>query len=87
MTKNILFQPLKLKNGVVLKNRFVKPAMSEVMGDENYRPTEAIVKLYRNWAKGGTGLLITGNVMIDSTALGEKGNIVIEDDRNLGILK
>ncbi|MBF8808255.1 MAG: NADH:flavin oxidoreductase/NADH oxidase family protein [Enterococcus lacertideformus] len=87
MTKNILFQPLKLKNGVVLKNRFVKSAMSEVMGDEHYRPTEAIVNLYRNWAKGGTGLLITGNVMIDSTALGEKGNIVIENEHNLDILK
>ncbi|PWS23359.1 NADH oxidase [Enterococcus faecium] len=87
MNNNKLFQPLELKNGIVLKNRFVKPAMSEVMGDKDYRPKEEIIDLYRNWAKGGTGLLITGNVMIDSNALGEKGNIVIEDEKNLDILK
>lgn len=87
MNQNMLFQPLKLKNGIVVKNRFVKPAMSEVMGDDNYRPTEAIINLYRNWALGGTGLLITGNVMIDSNALGEKGNIVIENEKDLALLK
>lgn len=38
-------------------------------------------------AEGGAGLLITGNVMIDSKALGENGNIVIEDERNLPLLK
>nr|WP_242590343.1 NADH oxidase [Enterococcus sp. MSG2901] len=32
-------------------------------------------------------MLITGNVMIDSNALGEKGNIVIEDERDLAMLK
>lgn len=87
MNQSMLFQPLKLKNGIVVKNRFVKPAMSEVMGDDNYRPTEAIINLYRNWALGGTGLLITGNVMIDSNALGEKGNIVIENEKDLALLK
>ncbi|WP_242590342.1 hypothetical protein [Candidatus Enterococcus courvalinii] len=48
MTKNPMFQPLQLKNGTILKNRFVKPAMSEIMGDKEYRPTEAIVKLYKH---------------------------------------
>lgn len=87
MKNNVLFQPLKLKNGIVIKNRFAKPAMSEVMGDRNQRPTDAIINLYQRWADGGTGLLITGNVMIDSNALGENGNIVIEDEQNIDILK
>lgn len=84
---NLLFQPLELPNGTVLKNRFVKPAMSEVMGDAQFRPTEALNHLYQRWAAGGSGLLITGNVMVDATALGEKGNVVIEDDRDLPRLR
>ena len=87
MTTNLLFQPLELPNGTVLKNRFVKPAMSEVLGDAQFRPTAAISHLYQRWAAGGTGLLITGNVMVDPTALGEKGNIVIEGYRDLPQLK
>lgn len=87
MMTNLLFQPLELPNGTVLKNRFVKPAMSEVMGDAQFRPTEALNHLYQRWAAGGSGLLITGNVMVDATALGEKGNVVIEDDRDLPRLR
>lgn len=30
---------------------------------------------------------MTGNVMIDREALGEPGNVVIEDERDLDILK
>jgi oxidoreductase, FMN-binding len=45
------------------------------------------VNLYKKWANGGTGLLITGNVMIDRQALGEPGNVVIEDERDMEMLK
>ncbi len=82
-----LFEPLKLKNGVVIKNRFMKAAMSEIMGDHSHRPTPKLINLYKNWADGGVGLMITGNVMIDSRALGEIGNIVIENHHNLSLLK
>lgn len=61
--------------------------MSETMGDAQYRPTQELVNLYGKWAEGGTGLLITGNVMVDANARGELGNVVIEDDRNLDRLK
>lgn len=47
----------------------------------------SIVNLYRRWSRGGAGLLMTGNVMIDRNALGEPGNIVIEDERDLPMLK
>ncbi|WP_279403840.1 oxidoreductase [Secundilactobacillus kimchicus] len=57
------------------------------MGDAQYRPTQELVNLYGKWAEGGTGLLITGNVMVDANARGELGNVVIEDDRNLDRLK
>lgn len=87
MTTSTLFSPLTLASGAVIKNRFLKPAMSEVMGDKAHRPTQQLINLYRRWAEGGTGLLITGNVMIDSNALGEVGNVVIEDESNLGWLR
>lgn len=42
MNKNILFQPLTLKNGFTFKNRFVKPAMSEIMGDKAHLGVDLI---------------------------------------------
>lgn len=55
MNNSVLFDPLTLKNGVTLKNRIYKPAMSETMGDKAFRPTQDLVNLYRQWAAGGTG--------------------------------
>ncbi|VVS92563.1 NADH:flavin oxidoreductase/NADH oxidase family protein [Desulfoluna spongiiphila] len=81
-----LAAPLTLPCGAVLKNRIVKSAMSEIMGDRGHGPTPELVRLYRRWAQGGTGLLVTGNVMVDSRALGEPNNVVIEDDRHMAAL-
>lgn len=79
----ILGQELVLSNGIKLKNRFMKSAMSEVLGSKKYAPTNAHEQLYRTWAQGGTGLLITGNVMVDSQYIGELGNVVIENETTL----
>lgn len=78
---------LTLPSGTVLKNRLAKSAMSEALGTIDHHPTRELVRLYDRWAKGGTGLLITGNVMIDRRALGEPGNVVVEDERDLDMLK
>ncbi len=83
----VLAEPVKLKNGTTIKNRFLKSAMSEVLGSPANRPTNRHVRLYSAWAQGGVGLAITGNVMIDRRALGEPGNVVIEDERDLDLLK
>ncbi|MEN8721240.1 MAG: NADH:flavin oxidoreductase/NADH oxidase family protein [Oceanococcaceae bacterium] len=82
-----LRDPLPLNRGAALPNRLVKSAMSEAMGTRDHRISSALIALYRRWAQGGTGLLITGNVMIDRRALGEPGNVVIEDDRDLPLLR
>ncbi|WP_338214277.1 NADH:flavin oxidoreductase/NADH oxidase family protein [Companilactobacillus muriivasis] len=82
-----IFTSLELPNGTTIKNRFMKAATSETMGDKHYRPTSELIKLYHTWAQGGTGLIITGNVMVDSTARGEFGNVVIEDTKDLALLK
>ncbi|MES2917615.1 MAG: NADH:flavin oxidoreductase/NADH oxidase family protein, partial [Pseudomonadota bacterium] len=83
----VLSQPFTLPNGAVIKNRIVKSAMSESLATYDNRITPELVRLYERWAEGGTGLLITGNVMIDRRALGEPGNVVLEDDRDMVMLK
>lgn len=83
----LLTQSLQLPNGSVLRNRLAKAAMSEALGTYHNHPTLKLVELYRRWAASGLGLLITGNVMIDRRALGEPGNVVIEDEADLPVLQ
>lgn len=78
--------PLPLPCGQVLPNRLMKAAMSEALSDTTHAPDSRLERLYRTWSRGGYGLLITGNVMVDRTQLGEPGNVVIEDDRDLDAL-
>jgi 2,4-dienoyl-CoA reductase-like NADH-dependent reductase (Old Yellow Enzyme family) len=54
------FTPLALPNGAVIPNRIAKAAMEENMADKDHAPSEQLVRLYRAWAEGGAGLLITG---------------------------
>lgn len=82
----VLARPLVLARGRPLPNRIVKSATSERLADPGGAPSERLVALYRRWAAGGTGLLITGNVMVDPAALGEADNVVVEDERHLGAL-
>lgn len=82
-----LSAPLTLKNGTVIKNRIMKSAMSEVLATADNRPTEELIKLYEVWAKGGTGLLVSGNIMVDKRYLGEPNNLAIEDESDLPMLE
>ena len=82
-----IHDPVPLPCGEALKNRIGKSALSEQISDRENRPTGALVKLYDRWAKGGAGLLLTGNVMIDRTALEEPRNVVVDDERDMPILK
>ena len=84
---NLLAQPLRLPNGSVLRNRLAKSSMSETLATYDNHATEKLIGLYGRWAASGAGLLLTGNVMIDRRALGEPGNVVIEDEADLPILR
>lgn len=75
-----------LPNGQVIPNRLAKSAMSEAMGTVDNRVTPELVRLYQRWGAGGIGLIVTGNVMVDRKALGEPGNVVLEDERDLQML-
>ena len=84
--KNIA-SPVTLTNGSILKNRIAKSAMSENIGSLSNAPTKTLINAYKVWAKGNPGLLITGNVMIDSKAIGEPRNVVVEDYTHFDLLK
>lgn len=73
-----LADPIKLPCGAVLKNRIAKAAMTEGLADALNRATGRHVTLYRRWAEGGAGLLITGNVMVDRRYLERPGNVAID---------
>ena len=87
MTENLLFTPITLPNGTTIKNRFFKSAMSEGMGTRDFQPKKNITTLYKRWAEGGTGLIITGNIMVDPKGTAEPGNIVFDKNSNMEILK
>ena len=84
---NILQQAFTLPCGVILPNRMVKSAMSENNADKGGKPSDRIIKLYKTWGEGGTGILISGNVMMDSKALNEPRNVVVEDEKYMAELK
>jgi 2,4-dienoyl-CoA reductase-like NADH-dependent reductase (Old Yellow Enzyme family) len=74
----MLFTPLTLPNGATVPNRLAKAAMEETMADAGQLPGPRIEHLYRRWAEGGAGLIITGNVMVDRRALTGPGTIALE---------
>lgn len=80
-------ESLMLPCGCVIKNRFFKSAMSESLASVDHAPTKGLCKLYEVWAAGGSGQVITGNIMVDSRYLGEPRNLVIEDEKHLNGLK
>ncbi|MCB4435086.1 NADH:flavin oxidoreductase/NADH oxidase family protein [Alteromonas sp. McT4-15] len=77
MSSNV-FTPFTLPNGQTIKNRLAKAAMEENMAQANQLPGDALFRLYRAWAEGGIGLVITGNVMVDHLAMTGPGGLALE---------
>lgn len=80
-------QPLTLPNQQVIKNRIAKAAMEENMASNSRNPSQAIFNLYQAWSEGGTGLIITGNVMVDANAMTGPGGIVLDKHSDLSTFK
>lgn len=80
---NVLAQPLELPCGVRLKNRLIKAAMSDSLGDGLGNPTEAQARLYERWAEGGTALSLIGEVQTNPDYPEKPGNLVLASGADL----
>ena len=80
----ILFSPLDLPNGARLKNRIVKSAMSDALGNGRGDPTVAQARLYRLWAEGGVAVSIIGEVQGDARFPEAPGNLVLGEHSDTG---
>jgi 2,4-dienoyl-CoA reductase-like NADH-dependent reductase (Old Yellow Enzyme family) len=75
-----LAEALRLPCGVVLPNRIAKPALTECLADPRTNdPNSRHERLFRRWAAGGVGLMVTGNVMVDRRYLERTTNVVIDE--------
>lgn len=78
-----LFSPLVLPNGTVIPNRIAKAAMAESLAGPGQMPDARLARMEESFARGGAGLIITGNVMIDPLALGTAGDVVLQKGTDL----
>lgn len=78
-----LSSAFELPCGQRLKNRFFKSAMSEQLADHNHNPSEGLNTLYALWAQGGSGVVLSGNIMVDRQHLGEPRNTVLDAHSDL----
>ena len=81
-----LSAPLELPCGIVLKNRLVKAAMSDSLGDGAGNPTEEQVALYQRWSTGGAAASLIGEVQVDSRYPEKPGNLVLGPGANMALL-
>ncbi|MDQ0313965.1 oxidoreductase [Amorphus orientalis] len=74
---DVLFTPLTLPCGQVLKNRLVKAAMSDSLGDGRGNPTDPQIRLYERWAEGGAAAALVGEVQASPRFAEKPGNLVL----------
>lgn len=83
MSDSALFTPLTLPNGAMLPNRICKAAMEENLAAPGQVPGADLFRLYKAWAEGGVGLVLTGNVMVSPAAMTGPGGVVLEAGTDL----
>ena len=74
----IMNSSFALPCGQVIKNRICKAAMTERIAKGNNLAHQGHINLYRKWAEGNIGILLTGNVMIDRNNMEGPANVVID---------
>ncbi len=75
----MLFEPTKIGT-LALRNRVVRSATAEMMADEAGRPLPQLADLYRELARGGVGLLVTGHMAVHPSGKAHLGMTGIHDD-------
>ncbi|PSN63342.1 NADH oxidase [Corynespora cassiicola Philippines] len=83
-----LAQPLHFPfSSKTAPNRFLKSAMTERLSSwdpvdlpKRGVPSQELINVYRHWGAGGTGLHVSGNIMIEYDHLEAAGNPIIPRD-------
>ncbi len=65
---------------LTLTNRLVRSATAERMADDKGRPRPELAQLYRNLARGGVGLIITGHMYIHPAGKCHPEMMGLDDD-------
>jgi 2,4-dienoyl-CoA reductase-like NADH-dependent reductase (Old Yellow Enzyme family) len=73
--------PLTLPSGLTLPNRVAKAAMSENLANADGEPSERLIRLYERLGRGGAGLLLTGNAIVDPGGRTERHNVLMVGER------
>jgi 2,4-dienoyl-CoA reductase-like NADH-dependent reductase (Old Yellow Enzyme family) len=87
---NFINESLTLPCGQVIKNRICKAAMTERIARGDNLAHQGHVNLYKKWAEGNIGILLTGNVQVDHRNLEGPANVVIDKynyKKQLDVLK
>lgn len=74
-----IFTPIEKKR-FHAKNRLVRSATGEFMTDQNGCPTEDLIRLYENLAKGGVGTIVVGAAQVLSFGDAELDNFLLRLD-------
>ena len=82
----MLFSSFTFANGQVARNRIFKSAMEEQLAERS-QASAKLVRLYDTWAKGGAGILVTGNVMVAMNGKGSIDDVVLSDEESLPMLR
>lgn len=84
---NSFNRSITLPCGAIIKNRIVKSAMSDSLGNGEGNATKAQARLYEKWAQGGVGLSIIGEVQIDYRYPETPGNLFLGPTSDIQALR
>ena len=76
----ILKDKITLPCGAQIKNRICKAAMTERIAFSDNYTNQRHLNLYKKWAEGDIGILLTGNVQVDKNHLEGPANVCIEEE-------
>ena len=86
--QSVLGEPITLPfSGQVAKTRFMKAAMTERMSSWDQKdptkrgvPSKELIHLYKLWGEDAYGIVLSGNIIVDSVNLEAPGNPIVSRD-------
>ena len=82
----VLFEPYRIRN-LRIRNRFMRSATTSYWADEEGVVRDAHVRLYRDLARGGVGLIVKGHLYVADNGKAHDGMAGISGDRHIPMLR